>query len=58
MQGDGNFVVYSAENVALFATNTLKEEAAYLDVQDDGNIVMYKPYTKRVVWATNTSSKC
>ena len=52
MQSDGNFVIYGP-NGALWATNTSGNPGAYLVVQGDGNLVVYKPVP---IWATNTNS--
>jgi hypothetical protein len=41
MQPDGNFVQYSITNVPLFATFTFGNTDAFLNVQDDGNLVVY-----------------
>ncbi|MCX7170063.1 MAG: hypothetical protein NTY41_07140 [Proteobacteria bacterium] len=39
MQGDGNFVEYSASSQALWDTHTQGYSGAWLNVQDDGNLV-------------------
>ncbi len=44
MQGDGNLVIYDADNKPVWATNTNgRGPNCYLDVQDDGNVVLYTP---------------
>lgn len=52
MQGDGNFVLYTASNVPLFHTRTNGRAGAYLAVQDDGNLVVYQGGAAR--WSSGT----
>lgn len=59
-QGDGNLVVYDSSVFksqsklhAVWASNTDGNPGSHLDVQNDGNVVIYAP-DGRVVWATNT----
>lgn len=54
LQGDGNFVVYSASNAVLWASNTAGHPGSTLAVQDDGNVVLYDNGT--ALWATKTVS--
>jgi hypothetical protein len=42
MQTDGNLVLYSTDGQARWASNTWHNPGAFLDVQDDGNLVVYK----------------
>ena len=52
-QEDGNFVVYTAGNVAVWASGTNGKGSAILIMQDDGNLVIYPT----AVWATNTANE-
>jgi hypothetical protein len=52
MQGDGNFVLYDAASQPLRASNTVGTGASMVEVQDDGNLVVYS--AAGAVWATNT----
>ncbi|MGP4001754.1 hypothetical protein [Streptomyces sp. 8N706] len=51
MQSDGNFVLYDVNGRALWATGTYGRPGAYLAIQDDGNLVVYRG---GALWATNT----
>jgi hypothetical protein len=42
MQTDGNFVIYDDQNRPVWATNTQGYPGAFLIVQNDGNVVIYK----------------
>lgn len=66
LQGDGNLVLYyyptgmetdpttgQVSYVALWASNTVGSGASMLAMQDDGNLVLYKP-SMVPVWATHT----
>ena len=51
MQTDGNFVVYDLETGApIWNTHTDGHPGAYLNVQDDGNLVIYGP-ADEVLWS-------
>jgi hypothetical protein len=53
MQGDGNFVIYDlAQNpvAPLWATHTDGNSGAYLQVQSDGNLVIYSA-SSAVLWS-------
>lgn len=52
MQRDGNVVAYTANNQAVWSTNTRGSGANRFVVQDDGNLVLYAAGTAR--WASNT----
>lgn len=54
LQGDGNFVIYSASNAVLWASNTAGHPGSTLAVQDDGNVVLYDG--EQALWATKTVS--
>jgi hypothetical protein len=54
LQGDGNFVIYSASNAVLWASNTAGNPGTTLAVQNDGNVVLYD--NGRALWATKTVS--
>jgi hypothetical protein len=49
MQGDGNFVVYTASNQPIWASNTNGKANSFVRMQDDGNLVIYT-----ASWASNT----
>jgi outer membrane protein assembly factor BamB len=55
MQDDGNLVLYSANNEAVWASDTYGNERAYLVVQDDRNVVIYSA-DGTSIWATNTTA--
>ena len=42
MQEDGNLVLYDVGGTALWHTSTHGSPGAYLAVQDDGNVVVYR----------------
>ena len=53
MQLDGNFVVYDLDQTpeyAVWSTQTSGNSGAYLNVQDDGNMVIYSS-TNAVLWS-------
>jgi hypothetical protein len=53
MQDDGNFVIYDLEEgfpVPVWSTHTDGNPGAYLNVQADGNMVIYGP-TDAVLWS-------
>jgi hypothetical protein len=52
MQVDGNLVLYHVDNTPAWDSSTFGE-GIFLAVQDDGNLVLYKPIVP--VWATNTA---
>jgi len=52
MQTDGNFVLYDAQNRPLWASGTNGQAGAYLAIQDDGNLVVYKGTA--TPWSSNT----
>jgi hypothetical protein len=57
MQRDGDLVVYSKNNEAMWYTGTYGNEGAYMDFQNDGNLVIYKDKSdggKDVLWAAGT----
>lgn len=54
LQGDGNFVIYSASNAVLWSSGTAGNPGTTLAVQDDGNVVLYDG--GRALWATKTVS--
>jgi hypothetical protein len=42
LQGDGNFVIYSAQGTPLWSTGTAGNANAVLVVQNDSNVVVYR----------------
>jgi hypothetical protein len=60
MQEDGNFVLYDAHGTAdanrLWSSDTSGHPGAYVDVQDDGNLVIYVGIASpsNALWATGT----
>ncbi len=60
MQPDGNLVMYDQNWHNVWATNTNGNNGAWLIVQDDGNIVMYKNGQTSpnggFCWASNTGT--
>lgn len=57
MQGDGNFVVYTATGTALWSTNTAGSGANWAVMQTDGNFVLYNQSTGAAIWSSNTTYK-
>jgi hypothetical protein len=54
MQTDGNFVIYTNHGTkALWQSGTWGHPGAYLDMQDDRNLVIYDR-NRRALWASNT----
>ena len=57
MQSDGNLVVYSVDDDAMWSSETSGNHGAYLTFQDDGNLVIYKDKVgggRDSLWATDT----
>lgn len=52
-QLDGNLVIYSS-GTATWSTDTNGQQSSHLDMQADGNLVLYKN-TGGVTWASNTA---
>jgi hypothetical protein len=57
MQTDGNLVLYSTDGRARWASNTWNNPGAFFDVQDDGDLVVYKARStvetaKFALWAS------
>lgn len=42
MQADGNLVLYSTDGKARWASHTSQHPGAFLNIQDDGNLVIYR----------------
>ena len=53
MQGDGNFVIYTASGSPVWSTGTAGNSGASLSVQNDGNVVIYSSAGKGL-WSTGT----
>jgi hypothetical protein len=53
MQYDGNLVVYRSNNTASWASNTYRSGAAFVQVQDDGRLVLHRG-DGSIVWQTGT----
>ena len=61
MQGDGNLVLYDTSNQARWASGTSLQIGAFLEVQNDGNVVIYQAGTMYeapdgALWATGTGT--
>jgi hypothetical protein len=54
MQGDGNFVIYTASGSPVWSTGTAGNSGASMSVQDDGNVVIYSAAGKGL-WSTGTA---
>lgn len=54
VQGDGNVVLYDSRGQALWATMTNGNPGAFLAVQPDGNLVVYRKSDRRPLWYTAT----
>ena len=54
MQGDGNFVGYTAAGVPLWDTATDGNQGAWIVLQNDGNLVVYDS-ANNPLWASNTA---
>jgi hypothetical protein len=52
MQGDGNLVVYTSSGVPVWASNTVGNDGAIVQLQNDGNLVIYKG--PNPIWASGT----
>ena len=53
-QTDGNLVLYTPSNYAIWATGTVGNLSSRLAIQSDGNIVLYDN-SNRPMWASNTA---
>jgi len=49
MQSDGNLVIYTSPNRPIWASGTAGNPGSWLRVQDDRNVVIYRP-----IWASGT----
>ncbi len=57
MQEDGNFVMYNASGVPIWASGvSFNHPGAFLALQTDGNVVIYD-VDGRPLWATNTGGR-
>lgn len=56
MQGDGNLVLYTSTNKALWSTRTAGHPGARLVMQGDGNLVLYSS-TNKTLWDSHTVTK-
>jgi RHS repeat-associated protein len=50
MQSDGNFVIYSSTNVALWSTGSSGSGATLVELETDGRLILYNP-----VWSSGTT---
>lgn len=64
-QPDGNLVVYGNDlnpygpnPLPDWASNTNNQGAVYMQLQGDGNVVIYTAGYKKALWATGTSGRC
>ncbi len=57
MQSDGDLVLFDSSGNSMMHTNTAGHPGAYLDMQDDGNLVIYvgSPDPANAIWATGTN---
>jgi len=55
MQTDGNFVIYGFPNT-IWASNTAGDYNAFLVLQDDGNLVIYRRI-EQPLWASGTAGQ-
>jgi hypothetical protein len=55
MQYDGNFVLYTKDNVARWHTGTDRKPTNHLLLQDDGNLVIYSMGSPTSMWASKVS---
>jgi hypothetical protein len=56
LQGDGNLVLFNAQNQATWSSGTSGKPAANATFQADGNLVIYGP-TGVATWASNSNGK-
>jgi hypothetical protein len=56
-QSDYNAVVYDSTNKPLWASNTDGKKSRYLQMQNDGNVVIYDGYPGNAMWATGSIGK-
>ena len=54
-QNDGNLVLYTADNKAIWASDTNGKDGSRLLLQDDGNLVLYTADNK-AIWASDTNT--
>lgn len=54
LQEDGNLVIRSAEEKAVWGTRTFRGGKTFLEVQTDGNLVLYREGTRKAVWSSRT----
>ena len=57
MQYDGNFVVYSVNNNPRWSSGTGGKPTNFLQLQDDGNLVLYGRFNRVHQWSTGTFEK-
>ena len=62
MQTDGNLVLYSTDGEARWASGTWNNPGAFLNVQDDGNLVVYRAGSQtetaaNALWASGSNSQ-
>jgi hypothetical protein len=54
MQPDGNFVGYDSNMLWQFQTRTSENAGAFVQLQDDGNAVVYNAAASKALWASGT----
>ena len=57
MQNDNNLVIYDHHGKVIWSPNThnsVYQKTGYLNMQDDGNLVLYLGGNGTPLWATNT----
>ena len=58
MQQDGNFVLYFRNSIAYWASNTDNGLAAYLNLQNDGNLIVKTVDGTQELWASGPWGPC
>lgn len=56
MQTDGNFVLYTANNVAVWETRTQNNQGAYLEMQYDGQMAIWR--NGKGIFASGVTAPC
>jgi len=55
MQNDSNLAIYNSSGTLFWASETYEKGGGnYLQMRDDGNLVMYQKDAKTIVWQSYT----